>query len=372
MDVTHIAWRHKYNDTRILEKECQSLSDEGMDVTYVTGGNVNKSIYGVDVRSIDQETGHGYSGYMNALQEIIDFCVKNESNVYHIHEPELIPVGLYLNTLGKCVIYDAHESTLYQKINSEKSLWKKVLETIGSVSFEKMASIAFDAIICATPTICETFPTKKTTVIRNFPKLEQIPDTYVPYPDRPNNIVYVGGISRSRGIKEIIESITLIPDKFDIRLQLAGEFQSTKLQKEITNMDGWKKVDYHGWISHKKVFEMLQNSKAGLVTLHNTRQYRNSLPIKMFEYMSVGLPIIASDFEEWKCILENPLCGLFVDPTNSQEIADSITWLFEHIERGEKLSENAKKSVKKQYNWESERERLIKTYDSMLVSQLDD
>lgn len=366
MNVTHLAWRHRADDIRIFERECQSLSCSGIDVTYLVPNSENHSAEGVNIVSVDTTTGQRYLRYFRTLRNITSTCHHLNTDIYHIHEPELIPIGILLKNDGKKVIYDSHEMTRHQKWSAEIPLWQKLPETITAAAFEKAASYLFDGIVAATPEIKKTFPEVKSITVTNFPKLENFESNeQTVYEDRANHVVYVGGIARKRGIKDMVEAMSLLPEHLDVRLQIAGEFTTEQLRKEVISMDGWGSVDFHGWVSHEEVFELLEKSKVGLICFHPTTNNANGIPNKLFEYMAAGLPVIASDFDSWEKYIKHPSCGRFVDPTSSQEIADQIEWMFKNEARAESMGNNARRMVERRYNWESQAENLIQLYQSI-------
>src|SRR5690606_27542083 len=111
---------------------------------------------------------------------------------------------------------------------------------------------------------------------------------------------------------------------------LAGTFADERLKVAIAGAPGSNKVQFLGFLPRDGVARVLNQSIAGLVTLHPTPAYLNSLPIKMFEYMSAGLPVIASNFPLWREIVESNDCGICVDPLDSEQIAAAIDFLAEN------------------------------------------
>lgn len=147
---------------------------------------------------------------------------------------------------------------------------------------------------------------------------------------------------------------------------MAGNFDEKQLEGKLKSLPGWRKVIYYGYVDRIKVRDILQQVKVGVVTLHPTPNYFESLPIKLFEYMSAGIPVVASNFPLWEDIIEDNNCGICVDPLKPKEIADAIRYLLEHSEEAKEMGENGRKAVEEKYNWETESEKLLQVYRRLL------
>jgi len=105
---------------------------------------------------------------------------------------------------------------------------------------------------------------------------------------------------------------------------------------------------------------------AGLVTLHPIVNYIDALPVKMFEYMVAGIPVIASNFSLWREIIEGNKCGLCVDPLNPSEIAKAIDYIMTHPAEAQQMGKNGLRAVQEQYNWDIEEKKLLALYEQLL------
>ena len=156
-------------------------------------------------------------------------------------------------------------------------------------------------------------------------------------------MLYVGGIYEVHGIYENIEALA----QLHCKMILAGFFQPKGFQKKCESSRGWQYVDFVGFVNRKEMASILARSKAGLVTLHATVNYIDSLPVKMFEYMASGIPVIASNFELWKTIVEGSQCGICVNPKNISEIANALKSILNNDELSKQMGENGRRAVLK-------------------------
>lgn len=87
----------------------------------------------------------------------------------------------------------------------------------------------------------------------------------------------------------------------------------------------------------------------------------------MFEYMSAGLPVIASDYPLWRNMIEDAACGLLVDPLNPQAIANAMQWSLDHPDEADAMGQRARIAVEQDYNWESESSGLLQLYANIVI-----
>jgi glycosyltransferase involved in cell wall biosynthesis len=149
------------------------------------------------------------------------------------------------------------------------------------------------------------------------------------------------------------------------RLNLCGSFENSNLEAAVLRMPGWHRVSAYGHVTRQGVRDILSRSIAGLVTLHPTINYLDALPVKMFEYMGAGIPVIASDFPLWRTIVADSNCGLLVNPLNPQEIADAIDFLITHPQEARKMGSNGRRAVLERYNWTFESKKLLAFYKNL-------
>lgn len=367
MKVVHLSSVHSRSDTRIFIKQCSSLAAHGYDVTLVVAdgqGDVTKD----NVRIVD--VGH-LPGRLNRIfkttRRVLKMAIELDADLYHFHDPELIPVGLKLKRLSKKVVFDSHEDVPKQLLGKPylHPFLLRILSGVFSL-FERYSCPRFDAIVAATPFIRDNFLVinPNSVDINNYPLLGEL-DGAVPWDGKRHEVCYVGGIGTIRGIREIVRACEFL--QTSVRLNLAGRFSVPDVEAEVKSYPGWARVNELGFLDRAGVRGVLTHSVAGLVTLHPVINYLDSLPVKMFEYMATGIPVIASDFPFWREIIEGNDCGLCIDPLDPKAIATAIDFMINNPERARQMGENGKRAVVERYNWGVEEAKLIAFYQSLLA-----
>jgi len=90
------------------------------------------------------------------------------------------------------------------------------------------------------------------------------------------------------------------------------------------------------------------------------------MPIKIFEYMAFGLPIIGSDFGHMRDYIQKEKCGITVAPDDTKAIADAILLLMTNHDLYNKYSENGRRAALTKYKWEFEFNKLLAYYKKAL------
>jgi glycosyltransferase involved in cell wall biosynthesis len=363
--IVHLTSAHPRHDTRIFMKQCRTLAAHGYDVTLVVADGKGAELRdGVRIVDAGQLAGR-LNRILRSSRRVFDLALKLNADLYHLHDPELIPAGLKLKRLGKTVIFDSHEDVPRQLLGKPYlgPLSRQLLSRTYGL-FERYACARFDGIVAATPFIRDSFLkiNPNTVDINNFPMIGELGEP-VPWADKQSEVCYVGGIGAIRGVTELVQAGALL--RSAARVNLVGQFSEPDVEAAAKADPGWTRVNPLGFLDRAGVREVLRQSVAGVVAFHRLPNHVDAHPTKMFEYMSAGIPVIASNFPLWRSIIEGNQCGLCIDPLDVRALAGAIDYLVTHPENARRMGENGRKAVLEKYNWALQAKKLTNFYGAI-------
>lgn len=359
--VVHLSSLHRALDTRIFHKECRALVAAGYDVHYVVHGPPARTRDGVTFHAIAEAAGSKWAQALHRLVHTYRLARALAPAAYHFHDPELVPVGLLLALQGYRVVYDVHEDAPQEALTQLKARPRdaRILHYVYR-AYEGLARRVLAGFVCATPAIAEGFPGNRRVLVRNYPRLDEFAASGPA--SEPGRLVYAGGLTPVRGIFEMLEVVARLPERLAPELVLLGQFYPARLEAEVADHPGWARTTFLGWGTREMVVRELGRAQVGLVLLHPAPEYLVSLPVKLFEYMAAGLPVVASDFPLWRSIVEEAGCGLLVDPRDVDAVTEAVRWLLEHPEAAAEMGARGRRAAFARYNWEHEAAALVDFY----------
>lgn len=369
MKICHLTSVHERHDIRIFLKQCRSLARAGHEVTLVVAdGRGSETRDGVRIVDAGKRAASRPLRMARTTLRVFEAARSTRSDIYHLHDPELIPIGLRLKRGGPKIVFDSHEDYItdiltkpYLKFGSARA----VSSVFGW--FEKRALASFDGVVSAYDAIADAYRDRgiSSCVINNYPIEEEI----VAERSRavaPGFVCYTGAVTEIRGVPKLVDAMALC--KTPVRLLLVGPFTEERGRAMCKASAGWSRVEAFGRLERTAMREEMARCVAGLVTFLPVANHVAAQPNKLFEYMATGLAVIGSDFPLWKTIIEGEECGICVDPTDPQTIAAAIDALNADPERARRMGEAGRRAVVERYNWNAEAAKLLSFYDVLAGS----
>lgn len=363
MRICHVTSAHQPFDGRIFERECTSLSKR-YQVYLIVPNTSDCGRNGVIVKGVNipqqriKRFLHLKAIYMEMM--VID------ADVYHIHEPELIPYALKMKRKGKKVIFDSHENipATILRMSYIPSFLRGIVSILYTI-YEKSALKKFDAVVSVTPEIVNRLKkiNPNTYMLTNYPIYTDSVDER----KWERKIGFAGTVSYNWNIINVLKAI----EKTNVTFELIGPSHSDYLDL-LRSHPGWKNVNYHGQIKHQDVLRILKTCSVGLALESydnpNAGGKKGSIGVtKIFEYMKEGIPVIATDLDNWVPIIEGTDSGYCIDPQNTKLLEEKIDYLLDNKEESVRMGDNGRRAVKEQYCWQTQEKTLFEMYEKVLT-----
>jgi glycosyltransferase involved in cell wall biosynthesis len=374
MKVCVISSVHPCFDVRIFEKQARSLAAAGYEVTLVGIADFKERLVeGIRVLGLPQPG----SRALRPLNwwRILRIAVRERAELYHLHDPELLPLGVLIKVLtGRPTIYDVHENYPQDILTKE---WipgplRQLVSAIFRV-FEDQAVKLMDGVVVVNRHLERRFGHKtRVATVRNYSRLEP----FLESEGRTNRddsrtapyFIYAGRVSDDRGIDECLRALESLGDT-GARLLCAGRIghvSNEALRGLLQDRQPDEFFKYLGLLPYEEIPGLFREALAGLLCFQPTPNNLLGTPNKLFEYMSAGIPVIASDFPFIREVVEHADCGLLVQPDDIGQISSAMAHILHHPEEAARMGENGFRAARERYNWRLEEKKLLSLYEDLL------
>lgn len=375
-------------DPRVL-KEARSLAESGYEVTVIAWDREGKlpvleAADGFTVQRVQDVRSSYGAGFRQALR-LPRFWLhawrklnRLRPSIVHCHDFDTLPPGwLWAKLHCRPVIYDAHEYyTELQQPRLRGVSGTVLLSFVGAA--EQALSRSADAVVTVDERIADRYRNPRIVIIGHYPPVDfaerhtrsqAAPLSANSDPESPVSVtpvlVYAGRFSTDRGLIVIAEALQrLAAVGLKPHLRLLGTWTSQAEEQafwqSIAGLE--QQVEMVGWVPFEQVPSHLVSADVALAVLQPIQRYAVALPVKLFEYMACGLPVVISDFPPNREVVAGADCGILVDPTDADSIAAAIAHLVANPTEAHRLGQNGRRAFKKQYNWEELEMRLLKLY----------
>ena len=366
MKICHVTSVHPAKDVRIFHRECISLLNAGY-IVFEIAPNVEDEVYrGISIYGVKVSKNKWKRSFFGR-KAVYRKCLELNADIYHFHDPELIPVGIKLKKKNnKGVVFDSHEDVPAQILMKEwiPSFLRKPISKIYAL-YEQHVLRYYDALVSVTPSITARLCVLNRNVyqLTNYPLL----DRSIAADNRMwgDSVCFAGGVTDQWLHQNIIKAIA---DCKNIKYCLAGNTNPSYIEY-LKTLEGWSEVDFVGKISFDDVPGFLSKSTAAMVLNDYVPNVGYKLGTlgnnKLFEAMQMGIPVICTDFILWKEIIEEWKCGICVNPHDIEAISDAIKYLIKNKDVAKEMGDNGRKAVMEKYNWKTQEKTLLEMYKGL-------
>jgi glycosyltransferase involved in cell wall biosynthesis len=386
--VCMVAYTHYATDSRV-RLEAETLASHSYRVLCLTtknGGEPERfTLDGVEVRElgVKKYTGKSAAVYitsylrflLSASAACLRLLVRGELDVVHVHNlPDfLVFAGLVPRLAGKKVVLDVHDSlpeTFGAKF-SNGSFVRRLL-----CLEEKVSALLAHKVICVNQPQRETLvgrgiPTQKTVISMNVPD----PRLFGPTPGeslRPAeagrlNLVYHGTMAQRLGVDLLIRAIPRVQERVpNVRLNLWGRGDDLATFQRLAETLGVQDAitfQSNGF-PLEELAQQLTSMDIGVVGNRRTAAGDLMLPVKLLEYVAVGIPTVVPRLKAIQYYFSDEMVAYY-EPEDVQSLSDAICRLHLDAERRGRQVTEARKFLAT-YGWERHSAELVTLYKQLV------
>ena len=374
MKVCILSSVHPCFDVRIFQKQARSLAEAGYEVTLVAIADFEEKVVdGIRVLGLPQPS----SRLLRPANwwRILRISLRERADIYHFHDPELLlPAGLIKLLTRRLIVYDVHEN-YPQDILTKEWIPAPLRRLVSSAFrvFEDTAVRGVDGVVVVNRHLEGRFEGKARVVrVANYARLDSHVNSKRDTDRREAGarpyFVYAGRVSDDRGLHECLRALESLGDE-GAEILCAGRIghvANRQLRALLEHGHTEVPFKYLGLLPYEAIPPLFEGALAGLLCFQPTPNNVLGTPNKLFEYMSAGIPVIASDFPFIREVVLEADCGLLVQPDDTRQIASAMAHLLHHPHDAARMGENGLRAARERYNWQVEEKKLLSLYETLL------
>ena len=379
--VCFLSLTHRYDDNRILHKEGRTLAAAGFEVTHLAPASDHDSDFfehGVRIGLYPQQT--GIVGRFRKFLQLYRLAVQVDADCYHCNEVESWVLGCLLKVFHphKRIVFDVHE---HYPSRFAEPRFPKGLHLVGEPFIRLLFWILTpmtDHLVFAKRNIAPDFPNadhKRTFVFNYAPlwlqsrKLQDVPPEIRQEFAGRSTAIHIGAFGRARGWPQLLEALALMECQ-DLEVLCLGPVHEGEdvLLAEAQRLGVADRIRLKGLVPYHQMFDYLLCADIGLMLYQpGIQNHVFAFPIKMYDYMLAGLPVIGPEFAvEVEPVVREEKCGILLNTSQPQEISSALDWACANPERAREMGNRGRQAVLGKYNWESEADKLLQCYADLL------
>ena len=355
--VVFIMPRFRHDDVRVSHKEAWGLAQLGFDVTLVCQAAPVTSYLGMHVIAARAVAQNAIFRSIANLPRLVAQALKLDADIYVLENPDTLFLGFVLVVLRKRVVYSTHEDfAAKMELRDEIPRWLRGFASRTVRMLELTLAHLCDGTVVTQIGLVEKYGRKAILVenapLTRGPVVEQAREYYAELTAKHHPLLaYSGGLTLDRGLLRMLDLLLELRHSRDWRLKLVGWFHPADLETLVRRHPAWPYVDYIGRVPHALSLAHIRSGTLGLVLLDDIADYRYTSPNKLYEYMALETPFVASDFVNWRRSVDGTPAGLFVDPLDVDGIAQQIAELVEDDERLRAMAVAGRQFITDRFNW---------------------
>ncbi len=183
---------------------------------------------------------------------------------------------------------------------------------------------------------------------------------------RPFTVLYHGHVSRQRRIENAVKAISLLKD-IDIRLNVLGDGDAFGYLKDLVKDLGIEKqVAMEKTVDYEEVPSRINQCDVGILPFNDWHGWNVSSPIKLFEYLACGKPVVVTEIPAHRNVLKDAGCAFWAKESSPEHVAAAIRNAYEKRRDFDRLSKEARELVLREYTWRRQAKKLGRFCDSLL------